>query len=256
MRQTLTETKQAEKVARFAEPRRAVMTSSIEKKISHSLLIQEEELRGLARFIHEKFQEIRIAADCIDGTTLDTTDIEQILAFENLNYRKIKAITIDASSPKESISIKICTASAPAEFSVKSQSDANAVFYSDEVLKRLKEMKPSYDIFARVSFQKIFFSFWLGLGGLIGILQMSGKLPPAQPKFSTIDIINHGTILLAAVYGVGYVLDRFRIWLFPKVFFVIGKQKKTLERMLTYRKIVPTLALGIIASIIAALLLR
>ena len=133
------------------------MKFTISKEIKHALLIDEKNLRELFEFISNKYEKVEIIIKCNDASFLETKDIEEILSFENSNYRKIISITITGRNSLEeklsfsiinNLSRDIISVGYPffeptAEFTVSSEKEEIAQFNSDKLIKLLLELKPS-----------------------------------------------------------------------------------------------------------------
>lgn len=239
------------------------MKTNISKSIKHSLLVEADELGSLVEFIRSRYEKVRITAECKDNSELEADDISEIINFDNPTYRKIQKITINANTAyEETLRLHIDAASnsnmffSSARLHITSKSDETAVYLSQEIPTRLREMKPEYDLLARFAF-----SFLIGLllvswmiidfiGKLFGFIQ----LKPEQPSsLSWNDTITFGFILLLLSITLALSLDKIQSTLFPRVFFLIGKQKRSMENLKKWRMIVLTaLILGVVSSLIAS----
>lgn len=245
----------------------------ISKEIKHALLIDEKNLRELFEFISNKYEKVEITIKCSDKSLLETKDIEEILSFENSNYRKIISITITGrNSLKEKLSLSIVNDISrnivdvgnpffgpTAEYTVISEEEEIAQFNSDKLKKLLLELKPSffYDIFSRTTLLSIIVLF-LGTASIIyfgGVF--FGIISRTSPNVSGVESLINGVILFFALLVITYPFDLLRRWLLPRVFLLLGKQKKNMKTIENWRKnIFIVLALGILVSIIAGLILR
>ncbi len=250
------------------------MKFTISKEIKHAMLVDENNLSDLFKFISEKYEKVEIIAKCNDGSLLETKDIEEILSFENPNYRTITSITITGrNSPEEKLSFYIIINNfswdiisldlpffgSTAEFTIVSEQEEIAKFNSDRLKQLLLELKPSffYDFLARTSFLSIIVLLW----GTLSIIHWGkvifGVISSTSPKLSGLEAINIGLFLAFAVIVITCPFDLLRNWLFPKVFLVLGKQKKNMKTIQNYRTIIfVVLILGVVISIIAGLILR
>lgn len=249
------------------------MKFTISKEIKDALLIDEKSLRELFEFISNKYEKVEIIIKCNDKSLLETKDIEEILSFENSNYRKIISITITGrNSLEEKLSLSIINdlsrdiidLGSPffmptAEYTVISEKEEIAQFNSDKLIKLLLELKPSffYDIFSRTTLLSIIVLFWgtasiIYWGGVVfGIISRTSSNVSGLEAFSTT------VIFVIALVVITYPFDLLRQWLFPRVFLLLGKQKKNMKTIENWRKnIFIVLALGILVSIIAGLILR
>ncbi|MGI8656663.1 MAG: hypothetical protein ACR2LC_15775 [Pyrinomonadaceae bacterium] len=239
------------------------MKTQIQRSIKHSLLIEGEELTSLYSFIHSKYSEAEITAECNDDSQLETEEISDIINFDNPNYRRITSITINArNSYEETLRIRINSAwfSEPVQFTIKSQNDEAAVYITQELVKLFSEMKPGYDLLTRISV----ITFIGGLGATYSLLRTIAllfgwvkPLPPLSNELSWAEAINLMILFIVVLFGILALFEWLRLSLFPKVFFMIGKQKKKMERLIKWRWVVfASLLLSILSSLIAGLILE
>ncbi|MBU4348569.1 hypothetical protein KJ830_02250 [bacterium] len=250
------------------------MKFTISKEIKHAILIDENSLNDLFKFISEKYEKVEIIAKCNDGSLLETKDIKEILSFENPNYRKIISITITGrNSPEEKLSFSIINKFPPypisldfpfggpstAECTIVSEKEEIAKFNSDKLKQMLLELKPSffYDFLARISLLSIIALFWGTTSMIYWVKVFFGIIPKTSSNFSGIEAFSFIVILIIALIVITYPFDLLRQWLFPKVFLLLGKQKKNMKTIQNYRTIIfVVLILGMVISIAAGLLLR
>ena len=71
------------------------LKSSVWVNVNHALLIEEEDFRFLHSNLAETFSDgIAYRAQCLDGTELRFDEVEELISFENPNFRRIVGITI------------------------------------------------------------------------------------------------------------------------------------------------------------------
>lgn len=250
------------------------MKFTISKEIKHAILIDENSLSDLFKFISEKYEKIEIITKCNDGSLLETKDIKEILSFENSNYRKIVSIIMTArNSPEEKLSFSIINkfprytisldfpfgGPSTVEYTIVSEQEEILKFNSDKLKQMLLELKPSFfpDVLARTSLLGIMVLLWGTLSIIYWGMVFFGVISSTYPKASGLETINISLFLSFALIVVTYPFDLLRNWLFPKVFLSLGKQKKNMEIIQNYRKtFFIVFLLGILISIIAGLLLR
>jgi hypothetical protein len=231
------------------------MKTTISKHINHSILVEPEELKSLFDFISSKYKEIEATGNCSDGSSLETKNIQELLSFDNLTHRRFTSIAIRArDSFDETCSLEIHSDGLNSLFStvdiyLTSQSDERAVYVVHEIIQRFLNMKPSYDWIARTS---VILATAIVIG-VLGLLLNIGILPSAQRTQSSIsEYVNQGLLFFTVFIAITYPIDLLRKYLFPKVFFVIGRQKKTLEMIGKIRSFIfISVILAIILSVIA-----
>jgi hypothetical protein len=228
------------------------MKTNISKPISHSLLIDSDDVFSLYSYIVSKYKGVEITGNCNDGSQLETNDIQDLLQFENLNHRKIVSISFYARNDtneyheKFALSIKDSTFSS-AELDLSSNNDEKALIISQEIQKRLAGMKPAYDWIARVPLPVALLVFgfvvisFIGTGIFLGVIHLVN----AEKAFGVGDTISF-MFSLAIYIVVVLPLEKLRKFLFPKVFFLIGKQKKTMETIHFWRNLIFGTVIGAI----------
>lgn len=243
------------------------MKTNISESIKHSLLVEGDELGSLVEFIRSRYGKVQITAECSDNSELETDDISEIINFDNPNYRKIKNITINAhTSYEEILRLRIDSSSNfnmymnSARLTITSLSDETAVYLSQEIPKRLREMKPGYDLLARfpLTFIAMIVAFlWMfaqGVGRFVGFIKLQ---PEPQSNVSWNDLSIVLVTFIVIVLALTYLLDKVQGILFPRVFFLIGKQRRSLESLKKWRMIVLTaVILGVASSLVASFIFQ
>lgn len=246
------------------------MKTSITRTFSHGLLVDEINLNALVDFVSPKYQSFQIVAICSDGSRLESNNIADIIAFENPNYRAIISLTLEArTSVAERFSLRITSEVfyRVAEMNVESESDERALYVSSEVIRRLNEMKPWYAFLVRYLWSMIFglLSFGYGTWQAIQDTLLNGKLfnltPSSISQISILSVVYLLTILCLVIYVLLLLIDRLQNILFPKVFFLLGKQKQTMAsiewwRQLVFGGIVLAIVTGVLGNFIYSMIAK
>ena len=218
-------------------------------------------------FVSEKYENVTITAKCINDTFLESKDVNDIVNYENLNFKRIKAITISSwTSSKEYLDLNIEDRpyiGMTAEFSIKSKKEEDINYISKKLNDWFISFKPWYSFLTKVSLFDLFLSFLLVFFGIISILYLYLKFTGQtisvsnESTISTIEGMFLTFLLLAIAKVVFYPIDKYFRWLFPRTFFSLGKQKNTLEKIKNSRKFIfYGLILAIITGVLSGLLLR
>ena len=244
------------------------MKTKMYKVINHSLLVEENDLQSLLNFISSKYKSISIIAKCVDGSVLETEDITDIISFENPNFRRITSISISAGNDIEvilSINFHSYSLSDSAEISIVSRDDTHAVYMIKELANRMNEMKAPYDIVTRRTFLFLVIVpiVILSFGAFFSITRYPRYiiLPIYTPQIISESLSFLTFILLIFSIPIPSIaLFIGIIKLFPKLFFLIGRQKKTMETLKNRRRflfsgLLLTVVLGILVNFISARLL-
>jgi hypothetical protein len=242
------------------------MKTTITKELRHSLLIEEEDVKSLYGFISSRYKEVKVTANCIDGSKLESKEIDEIISFENPNYRKIKSLSFYAYNDiNERLSLNFWTdrAFTTAELEIESNNDEQALYSSHEILNKLAELKPWYDLLTRFPISYVVVGLWSLYSMIYTINQLIGERPPSSvlDRYSTFELINFAIVIVLIVFAIIYPFDWVQKQLFPKVFFLLGKQKKTMETIKKWRGfifsgLILAIATGIIGNAISNWLLK
>ena len=236
------------------------MKTKITKTIQHGLIVEESDLRTIFNFLKERYNNIEIIVDCDGGNQLETSNIEEIIKFDNPSYRKIKKIkiyAINTNANEENLSLIIDSGvfsifDNTVVLIINSKNNEEARGRAQELLKRFSEMKPWYSLTTRISIFSLIIVCW----GVVSLFFEFGYLLSyiSRPEGS-LSAIASFNILLLGVLGLflaTYPIDCFRKWMFPAVFFNVGCQRRVLEKIKKTRHIVfVVLILGLILSVIA-----
>lgn len=208
------------------------MQTNIKRKCAHAVVLNEEELRAISELLVTNYGELAISAECSEGSSLQTADLEEILAFENPNFRKIIAMAIGAgANHKERCTVTIREQSfTSCEIEISDGNDGRALKVADELTKRLKECKPFYSIFARITptaTVMILGLFWAMFTIWQAFLQ-TGKLATENPSLIFMFYL---CLPIIALYflSMSYI-DRGWKWIFPKVWVSTGRQRQELDK--------------------------
>lgn len=243
------------------------MKTTIEKTIKHSLILDESDVTSLFSFLTAQYPHVDIFFVCNDGSEITTNVIDDVVNFENANFRRIESLSMVADSGKsygsEYARLRIrgtWRGDQSATVSVKSETDSKAIYISQEIPKLLSGMKAGYDIFARLSLITLVGTAFILWGLFRWLSLMLGLRKPmlnAPTDFSAVEIFNivAWSFLVFALIVVG--LEFVRMRLFPLVFFLIGKQRKKMEALNKWRwGVLATMLFGIVSSLIAGYLQR
>ena len=232
------------------------LRSKIDNEYRHALLVDSRELLNIEGSVTRNFGKPRVTASCQDGTTLVPDDVRSLLDFDNLAFRRIKEVQISAGDPRtDRIIIELGASTRTARVSIDSDDDSKNVATAAELRNLIYEMKPWYSVLSRLNLIYILLGPWLIAGISISIAKLLGVLNVGEVQgLNTFDILNIGLLVVGVVCALGYVGNTLLHVLFPRVFFLIGKQKQVYTRLVAWRKaLFVTFCLGMIASIIANL---
>jgi hypothetical protein len=133
-----------------------------------------------------------------------------------------------------------------------------------ELLLRLKEMRPWYALINKVTFATLLpfslfaYSAYMNIVG--AFKKLTNKLqaaPAAASPFTDGEAFIVVLFTVIIVIAVGYVLDRFIGYLFPRYFYRIGRQEQDYKRrMFGAQLLLVSIGLAIIVNILSSMLYR
>lgn len=244
--------------------------SKVKTKIScnpkHSLLVEKDDMHFLFNLVEQRYKNLEVTAKCIDGSSLESSNIADITSFENPDYRRITSISIRARTAlteRFTCDISIDRTSSTAYIDIESESDKDAFYLKQEVLNRFSGMKPWYDPLTRISITELVFALWVFIGLFHTIRRAFGLIPrsPALSQISTIETLNFIVLIAITVLAITRSLDWIQKYLFPKVFFLIGKQTKRMERIKKWRSFIFSSSIfaiitGVIGNFVSNLIIK
>ncbi|HLF63116.1 MAG TPA: hypothetical protein VI603_05175 [Saprospiraceae bacterium] len=235
-------------------------------KKNFSILVDEEKLTELHNFLIKNFNKIDFSGTTSDNTQLKFRDIIDLFGYPNHNERRLLKIDIECREGMgdEEAGLSITLGN---EYSFSSESVRYYLRYDnldwgfrldDELNKHLREFKTwyskitIYDLTIGVPF--LFFGFVMLYGSFDYVLKLCGykgyiEYTANSTKSSSYLLF----VLLVILFGAGYLLQKIRQFLFPKLFIALGKQKKAyLNRKTLSYVLFGVIALGIILNLFSS----
>lgn len=230
------------------------MFYEITKEIDYAILIDEEDLINLFNLISKKYKEIEIIADCKDKTKLKTNNIQEIIAFSNDNFKKIVSLSIYAKNSYEdklNLDIKIESYSSNvARFSIESDDEEKFNSIRNKLEKWFIGLRQWYNYFSKIEIWNVSFPLLL-LSFLT--LYILGKTEIYKSTNFIITIIETTIIIFLFLSIILLLLTKpiniLQKYIFPRIFFSIGKQKNNLN-------IIGNIRLGITISLVLAIIIE
>ena len=247
------------------------MKSVISLTIKHSILLDERSLKATYRFMQSKYANVEIEARCVDGTILETKNLDDLLTFDNPNFRKIESLTLHGINGREdycmlNISSKYYVVST-ADLRVVSLSDEISLFIKNEIQNLLKETKASYNWFVTWPSSYILCgtlgATFLLLATLRIFLHFTSPLERAK---STIDLPTDIVVYLNIfsaffLWAFANRIDHCQKLLYPKVVFLIGRQKDEMARRDKMRSVILNgvilaIVVGVVTNVVSNWLIK
>jgi hypothetical protein len=235
------------------------MKTIIEKKVVHALAVQSRELLGIWKLLQEQYSDLKLSASCSDGSILETNDINELLAYENPNYRYIVKLDLSAkSSFDERFRISYAAdTNATAKLFIESGKNKEAFHLASEVLNLTHEARPMWSPITRIKASTAFygvgfvFAIWSSIGHLIEPV----KQPEAFSRLTTIDAIYLSFLAGLIIFALVWPIDKLQSWLFPRISFIIGRQADEWQNRSKYRSVVFFgFALSVISSVVGSVI--
>ena len=247
------------------------MNSKTTKSFAGAIVVHPSDLKYLDEYLSRSFSEVTYLATCEDGTKLKPKDLEELLNYENPSFKRLATLSVLAGGENyrdDNIEIVmgkpvyLSSKTVDVEFEFE---DINQQYaFEKEIINRVKLLRPWYFWLSPIEWRFLLpallfvsmlaYPFMTLMQKLRGIRVVE---KPPQVKFSE----NVSVILLFLMIGVlflvGYAVDNSRNFLFPKYFFVIGRQKEVYEKRRNIANVVfVVIILGIIINILSSFIVQ
>jgi hypothetical protein len=242
------------------------METRIYRSAKHALLVSREDIEGTAEFVRRRYARLEFSAHCTDGSTLTTKNADEILNFENRNDRRIDELKLefrqDDITERGDIQFsdegfRLC------RWTVWSNDDGFAQQIATELGQRVRASRPWYSWIIRIRPTAVFVGFLLLLSATLtwGYLLKTGHLPSTEhPSPDFAEIFN---VLLPILVILGLCLllaEKVWSWMFPKLWFLIGRQTREFEkrervRRLVFGGVIGAIVIGLIVNYLSAIFL-
>ena len=246
--------------------------SSVWVDVNRALLIKEEDLRYLHNDLAKTFgDDIAYRADCLDGTELRFDGIDELISFENPNFRRIVAITVSCThNDKIGLYLHIGARDSffdlpfdqtNARYHVESHDDGELMKLRSVLNRRLGSMRPWYWILTlaktiwvlwslNVMYLVISGSYSLIIGLVVGRSENASGLQVNAAEFIAV-----GVALAVSLFLIAAPIERLRAFLFPRVFIATGRQKDEWEKRCKVLNVVLGLiGIGLVVSVAGGLI--
>ena len=249
--------------------------TSVSKKNNHALLVDEDDLRYLHSYLSETFGDgIEYRAQRLDGQEVSFKDIEEIISFENPSELRIVEISakcersdelslelvLGSHSEKETLLNKLYFPSETIEYSIYNSEGDDLVKIQSELDQRFKTMRPWYSFLTRLRFfflvPILFTLYAIALIVQSAVSKMvSDAVEPSPMTYTDNERFALTTLLYGALFLFGAILDGVRVFLFPRVFIAIGRQKENWrKRGIALNVLVVIIGIGLVVSVAGTLI--
>jgi len=206
-------------------------------ELPHAFVAGPDELKKLATLLNDRIGSVDIRVDCADDVSRDFTSVRELIAYENPKAKEIRRIHLTARSDDYS---KRATIDLSASRWRGISLDYTA---RDDVVSRLRTesiniiagMRPWYSIMHQVDFVSTslfaYMFLWFGLVAVVAFKLVPVSDPnESNPNSSAFaQLVVFGGI--AALFGIGIILNRFRDSIFPRAVFTIGQGESRFNQL-------------------------
>ena len=245
-------------------------TIYISKEIDDSLIITDKCLSQIFELIKENYNEITINAKCLNGLTIETDNIGDIIDHDNVNYNKILVLSLRAFNKEEKtfartktlgIKIGISGFSSPNSNSrtvsvdLESESERDIQYISKKIEEYILSCTAWYSQFSKINFLNVgFYSFmYFAFFVLISTYFFQNIYISLNFLFiiKFLGFVASGLgILCIPPFSLLKRVRKFNNYIFPKIFFLVGQQKEEYKKIEQIRNL---LFVGIILAFIIGL---
>ena len=231
------------------------MTGSTTNYYFCPIIVDENQLRYLSEMVKERFGEVEYGIETLDGVQYEYSSIDDLLAYNNPNSRKITKINIrgnlynggSSSVPELYLSIGDWSKSELSCYMrLRCLDESDIVYFKN----RMEDFVKDYSVEYWWMYKPV--SYWI-FGGCLYLL-LAAILPwYIGGEFHV--FISHNIVaklcwsMLCMVVTV-LLIKKGLGWLFPAGGFRIGEQVKVLDRKVKARKWI----LGLITTVVAGLI--
>jgi hypothetical protein len=237
------------------------MATRIYRSKNHAIFITIDDLQGLRNFLAQHYETFEWEAACADGSHLTNTELQSFLDFENPNSRKIKSLTV--SFRRENFEERGTVVfenggSHTCSCNIHGVDDADTLHIANELTRMFREYRPWYSFLRWMPPGIIMAVVCIGVGVYSSwhTLITTGKLNKA-PEASFVEAIYVFLPFMLAFMVVVVLLHFAWDWLFPNVWFAIGRQltaftRKQAVRRWIFGSMLLAILLGILVNWISA----
>lgn len=236
------------------------MIGSLDKSYNRPIIVDEVHLRYLAGIVEERFSAVEYEIKTIDGAKYKLPTIDDVIAYNNPDSRKIVCISIWGYKSKDNhdyypeFSISLFDMSkydASCILTLKNLEEAEITYFSQRIDEFVKSTKTAYWWLHKSA-------FYIGLGFLLYCMvvvyyYLSLGMEQWSMKADKTSILTGWSVvcMLVSVYGVRKIVE----YLFSEGGFVIGEQKRFMKRKdkrryFVFITIIGTIILGVISGVI------
>jgi hypothetical protein len=221
----------------------------------------------LTQFLLNHYSDAKFSARCSDGSRLTSDKLEEILEFPNPSFRKIEnfEISFDQKSFNDSGEIELGAAgSYTTQLTVRGTDDMKVTHVANEVSRQLAELRPAYWLIMKLRPSIVLWAAlisYLVVVNWVYVLATGKRIESPVGMSGFISLIYVLIPVLLVLAAAVLFLDKAWDWLFPKAWFLIGRQSREFERRAAARKFVfiaigASIVVGVASNYVYSLVTR
>lgn len=226
-----------------------------------ALLIKLKSLQALDKFLLSNVGNVEYVGYCKDGTEMVLTSLEDILGYESPPNKRIAGLKIEATSEKSpdayvEIVLKEGTwTKTNAEVKFHCNERTWGIKTESQLTKKIKDLRVWYWWLRKIRLVYIFplilicSPLWIRLyektqelmGTSLSSSEITASMNLSKDETSTLLLV-----ISIILFVLGIILDRVKNWIFPNIYFCIGKQAVNRHRILSLGGILFIIFLGML----------
>jgi hypothetical protein len=246
-------------------------------KENKSIYIKEEHLKYFQSFLKSYYKNINFKVKCNDDTIIEFENLNELLSFENPDFRKIITVEIFADNEdsdskyyrpfsigNDGFHIKLGSnhdfETLSYDFMFKDLDVVNG--FENQLKQRLTEMRPWYWLLSKFNFILGISAIWTLYALYLGVLSIQRKVTYPASVQNQIDLtINEYVVVtifgILLIYLVSFPLNKIKDYLFPNQVIEIGRQSnKNKMRLQIIYIVFIVILLGFLINISSGLVLN
>ena len=215
-----------------------------------AILIEENTLKSLIKFIQKNFKEVQYLWKCKDNTRITFNDLDDLVNYSNNKGKHLINLSINAFEDEKSLNVNFHNyigfiRPQVLSYDLTYNDEIWGYKFDDDLQNELRELIPWYSIltyfpitFALVPMLMLGSIFYIWLNFVLEYLNLPTYLDISMND--PIESTKNWDILfwfwMIPLFAIAYILDIIRDYLFPRLFIALWKQIKEFwkRKMISY----------------------
>ena len=230
------------------------MKANTYRACDHAVVIHKSDLEGFYDLFCSRYCEPRFKAECNEGSTLEFDSLQELLAFENHQFRRIDEIAVYFGDDRGhgSLVLRSSIGGRATTMIIADHDSDRAFVVADDVEKRLRSCKPSYSFLSRVLGGAVVAVVFFAFGSVMFWTHVITTGSLAAVSFPLLSTFYITLPIVPLFFLVAKYANRYWEWLFPKVWFCLGRQEAEYGKRSNVRKtLAVSVGLALVVSVIA-----